>query len=60
MGIRSISLLYFTKKFMFGQVHAVSSTVQTVKERAEVMYEKYAPFQFLAYWYVERSNFLSF
>ncbi|KAM7474426.1 hypothetical protein LguiB_021669 [Lonicera macranthoides] len=32
------------------QVHAVSSTVQTVKERAEVMYEKYAPFQFLAYW----------
>jgi hypothetical protein len=32
------------------QVHAVKSSVKTVKDEAEKMYDKYAPFQFLVYW----------
>ncbi|CAN4110820.1 unnamed protein product [Withania somnifera] len=32
------------------QVHARSSTIQTVQTDVEKIYGKYAPFQFLAYW----------
>ncbi|XP_022720756.1 uncharacterized protein LOC111278365 isoform X1 [Durio zibethinus] len=32
------------------QVHSKSSTIQTVGRDVEVIYAKYAPFQFLAYW----------
>ncbi|GKV46697.1 hypothetical protein SLEP1_g53674 [Rubroshorea leprosula] len=32
------------------QVHARKSTIQTVERDVEVIYGKYAPFQFLAYW----------
>ncbi|KAL0454534.1 UNVERIFIED_CONTAM: hypothetical protein Slati_0792600 [Sesamum latifolium] len=32
------------------QVHAKSSTIQTVQGDVEKIYGKYAPFQFLAYW----------
>lgn len=39
------------------QFHAISSTVHSVKKDVESIYGKYAPFQFLAYWYVIRILF---
>uniref|UniRef100_A0A5B7C109 HhH-GPD domain-containing protein n=1 Tax=Davidia involucrata TaxID=16924 RepID=A0A5B7C109_DAVIN len=33
------------------QVHSRNSTIQTVQRHVEAIYGKYAPFQFLAYWY---------
>lgn len=32
------------------QVHKRNSTIQNVQRDVDIMYEKYAPFQFLAYW----------
>lgn len=34
------------------QVHAKHSTIKTVQDDVGVIYGKYTPFQFLAYWYV--------
>jgi hypothetical protein len=34
------------------QVHARKSNSQTVQRDVEYIYGKYAPFQFLAYWYM--------
>lgn len=33
------------------QVHAIDSTIRSVQGDVEAVYGKYAPFQFLAYWY---------
>ena len=42
------------------QEHARNSTLQTVERDVEHIYGKYAPFQFLAYWYVYHTRKFNF